>query len=196
MRLGILGGTFNPIHLGHLALAEAAREACRLDQVWLIPTATPPHKAARGLLDGRHRLAMVRLAIRGNPAFRACDWELRRGGVSYTINTVRDIHARHPRAKLFLIVGSDMLGVSWYRMRELQHVCTFVVAQRPSASHRARLVTGARRLPMPELDISSSAIRDRLRRGESARYLLPDAVRAYALRHRLYQRSRSSRNTP
>jgi len=189
MRIGIFGGTFNPVHLGHLVLAETARDACRLDQIWWIPTATPPHKPSRHLVDGRHRLAMVRLAIRGNAAFRACDWELRRGGVSYTIDTVQAIRARHPRAKLFVIVGADMVGVRWYRMRDLQRLCTFVAAQRPAVAHRARVLTGARALPMPELNISSSAIRDRLRRGQSIRYLVPETVHAYVRRHRLYQRS-------
>ena len=190
MRLGIFGGTFNPIHLGHLVLAEAAREVCWLDQVWFMPTATPPHKTIRGLIEGRHRLAMVRLAVRGHPAFHASDLELRRGGTSYTIDTMHAIRRRYPRAKLFVIVGSDMVGIRWYRMRELQRLCTFVVAQRPSAPRRPVMLTGATRISMPALEISSSAIRDRVRRGQSVRYLVPEAVRRYLLRHRLYPHAR------
>ncbi|MBI4323180.1 MAG: nicotinate (nicotinamide) nucleotide adenylyltransferase [Candidatus Omnitrophica bacterium] len=210
MRLGILGGTFNPIHLGHVILAECARDQCALDQVWFIPTAIPPHKPSRQLLDGAQRLALVRLAIRGHPAFRASDVELRLGGVSYTLRTVRLLRARHPHANLFLIVGSDMLQVPWYGMAELRRLCTFVVAPRPTTRplrpfdaprHAAGLAQGrperakrveGRRLPgmrtitIPQVEISSSMIRARIRRGRSIRYLVPDAVRQAILRRRLY----------
>lgn len=193
MRLGILGGTFNPIHLGHLMLAECARDQCALDQVWFVPTAIPPHKPSRRLLDGAQRLALVRLAIRGHPAFRASDVELRLGGVSYTLRTVRLLRARDPRADLFLIVGSDMLQVPWYGMEELRRLCTFVVAHRPERP-RSRTIGGVegRRLPgmrtitIPQVEISSSMIRSRIRRGRSIRYLVPDAVRQSILRRRLY----------
>jgi nicotinate-nucleotide adenylyltransferase len=186
MRLGILGGTFNPIHVGHLILAECAREQCALDRVWFIPTAHPPHKSAPGLLDGAVRLRLIRLAIRGHPAFSASDLELKRGGVSYTIWTVGHLRQRYPQAKVFLIVGSDMLTVPWYAMKELKRLCTFVVADR-SASGRSEGFGGARRLVMPRVDISSSLIRDRIRRGRSIAYLVPDAVAEYIARHRLYQ---------
>ena len=185
MRLGILGGTFNPIHLGHLMLAECAREQCALDQVWFMPTAIPPHKPSRQLLDGAQRLALVRLAIRGHEAFRASDLELRLGGVSYTLRTVRLLRARDPRAKLFLIVGADMLRVSWYGMEELRRLCTFVVAQRPSVEPFRRL-RGMRTITIPQVEIASSMIRARIRRGRSIRYLVPEAVRQSILRRRLY----------
>ncbi len=185
MRLGLLGGTFNPIHLGHLLLAECAREQCALDQVWFMPTAIPPHKPSRQLLDGEQRLALVRLAIRGHPAFRASDVELRLGGVSYTFRTVRLLRARDPRAKMFLIMGSDMLQVSWYGMEELRRLCTFVVAGRPTTQPLRRL-PGMRTIAIPQVEISSSMIRARIRRGQSIRYLVPDAVRQSILRRRLY----------
>lgn len=185
MRLGILGGTFNPIHLGHLMLAECAREQCALDQVWFMPTAIPPHKPSRQLLDGQQRLALVRLAIRGHPAFRASDVELWLGGVSYTLRTVRLLRARDPRAKIFLIVGSDMLQVSWYGMKELRRLCTFVVAQRPT-TQPIRRRPGMRAVTIPQVEISSSMIRARIRRNQSIRYLVPDAVRQSILRRHLY----------
>jgi len=230
MRLGILGGTFNPIHVGHLILAEAAREQCRLDQVWFIPTATPPHKPAKDLADAAHRLAMVRLAVRGHRAFRASDLELNLGGISYSLHTVRLIRQRHPAAQLHFIIGSDMLRVPWYGFRELTSLCRFVVADRagtvlagersersesrswdeevsrraggatgrpvtpladPAKGGEAKLPAGLRtckRLAMPELDISSSEIRRRVRQGRSIRYLVPDAVARYIARHRLYLR--------
>lgn len=190
MRLGILGGTFNPIHLGHLILAECAREQCALDQVVFIPTAQPPHKSSRNLLDGLVRFAMVRLAIRGHPAFRVSDCEVRRGGLSYTIRTVHALRQRHPAARLFLIVGSDMLQASWYRMDELRRLCTFVVARRPTRG-RGRSPRDVQWLTMPAVDLSSSMIRARIRRGQSIRYLVPEAVERYLTRHHLYRRGGS-----
>ncbi|MBI3319495.1 MAG: nicotinate (nicotinamide) nucleotide adenylyltransferase [Candidatus Omnitrophica bacterium] len=192
MRLGILGGTFNPIHLGHLVLAESAREQCALDEVWFIPTATPPHKSSRDLLDGRRRLELIRVAVRGHPSFRASDLELRLGGISYTLRTVRAIRQDHPKAKLFCIVGSDMLTVPWYGLEELCRLCTFVAAKRPMTA-TARRFPAMRWLSMPYLDISSSMIRARLQRGQSIRYLVPDAVARSISRHRLYQRASSPR---
>ena len=188
MRLGLFGGTFNPIHLGHLMLAERAREQCRLDQVWFLPTATPPHKASRELLCGADRLALVRLAVKGHPAFRASDLELRRGGVSYTIDTVLELRRRYPKAKLFLIVGADLLGERWHRLDELTRLCTFVVAPRSDAA-MPRRVPRMRRLRMPQIEISSSMIRRRLGQGKSIRYLVPDAVERAITRRRFYQRS-------
>jgi len=194
MRLGIFGGTFNPIHCGHLLLAESAREQYRLDQVWFIPTATPPHKPPRDLLDGAARLSLIRLAIRGQPAFRASDLELRLGGVSYTIMTVRRIASEYPRAKLFLIVGSDLLHVRWYAAAELRRLCTIVVAKRPgSPSSTSGLIAQpgrTRRITLPVVEISSSMIRERIRRGRSIRYLVPDAVARAIERRGLYRKGR------
>ena len=187
MRLGILGGTFNPIHLGHLLLAECAREQCRLDAVWFVPAADPPHKSSRGLLDGRRRLRLVRLAVRGHPAFHGSDLELRMGGVSYTIRTIRALNARYPKARLFFIIGADMLNVPWYRFDELRRRCTFVVAAR-AAGGPVRRRPGIRRIVMPPVGISSSMIRDRIRRGRSIRYLVPEPVAQAIVRGRLYQK--------
>lgn len=193
MKLGIFGGTFNPIHLGHLVLAECAREQCALDEVWFMPTATPPHKSSRNLLDGPRRLALIRLAIRGHSAFRASDLELRLGGVSYTVRTMREIRRRYPRAKLFCLVGSDMLTVPWYGLDELRRLCTFVAAKRPIDAGRDRRFPVMQWVSMPGLEISSSMIRARLQRGQSIRYLVPDAVARCISRHRLYQRASSLR---
>lgn len=187
LRLGIFGGTFNPIHLGHLVLAEAAREQCRLDRIYFIPTAVPPHKRAPELIDGRHRLAMVRLAVRGNPAFRASDLELRLGGISYTLRTVQELTRREPSATWFVVVGSDMLAVRWRGLEEIARRCAFVVGERPSIGARRRFPR-MRRIEIPQLAISSSMIRQRIRRRHSIRYLAPEAVAAYIRQHRLYQR--------
>ena len=188
MRLGIFGGTFNPIHLGHLLLAETARETLRLDRVLFIPTHQPPHKAPPDLLDGRTRLTLIKLAVRDHPAFRASDLELRRGGVSYTVDTVRAVRRAHPRARLFLLLGQDLLRVQWKGWDELARRCRIVVAARETRAppHPARNVTWLR---MPRMEVASSEIRSRLRRGRSIRYLVPRAVERFAQRHRLYRRS-------
>ena len=194
MRLGILGGTFNPIHTGHLLLAECAREQCALDRVLFVPAATPPHKAAPDLLDGRQRLALIRLAIRGHAAFQASDVELKLGGVSYTVRTLQALHARHPAAKLFFLVGSDMLRVPWHRWDDVKRLCTFIVADRRSHPSRA-LKSGqfgkVQWLTMPQIEIASSTIRARIRQRRSIRYLVPDAVARYIATHRLFQRGRA-----
>ena len=116
IRLGIFGGTFNPIHHGHLLLAETARERLQLDRLLFVPTGTPPHKRAAGVLPGPDRMALIEAAIRDQPAFVASDIELQRRGVSYTLDTVTALHTQLPMAKLFLIVGQDMLGVTWLPM--------------------------------------------------------------------------------
>ncbi len=185
MRLGIFGGTFNPIHYGHLMLAECAREQFRLDEIWFMPTATPPHKIGRELPGGRVRLAMVKLAVRSHPNLCGCDLELRRGGVSYTLDTIQAVHREHPRARLFFIMGSDMLRVPWRGLPTLRRLCTFLAAERPDGA--AKRWPGVRTINMPTLAISSSEIRARVRRGESIRYWVPDAVAAYIHRHRLYR---------
>ena len=190
MRLGILGGTFNPIHIGHLLLAECARQQCGLDAVWFMPAAQPPHKSSRELLDGRTRLRLIRLATQGHPAFQASDLELKQGGVSYTIRTIRALKARDPKTQLFFIIGSDMLEVPWRRFGELRRLCTFVVAAR-TAEATGRRRPGIRRIVMPRVDISSSSIRERVRRGRSIRYLVPEPVARAIARGRLYQGSKA-----
>lgn len=187
MRLGIFGGTFNPIHWGHLLLAETARETLALDRVVFIPTSKPPHKSARDLLPGEVRLQLITLAIQGHPAFVASDIELQRPGVSYSIDTVRILHQRLPQAKLFLIVGADMFGVRWVSWKEIAALCTVVVAHRPGA-RAIRREAGVRWLPMPQVEIASSDIRARLRNGRSIRYLVPSAVERYLRTHQLYSR--------
>ena len=189
MRLGILGGTFNPIHVGHLILAECAREHARLEQVWFIPTAMPPHKRPSELANAAARWDMVRLAIRGQPALRANAMEVRRGGVSYTVDTVRAIRRRHPRARLFLIVGSEMLRVHWYGLTEIARSCTFLVASRTTARPRRPRGLRIQWLQMPRIEISSSMIRARRHQRRSIRFLVPKPVARYIERHHLYRRA-------
>ena len=186
MRIGIFGGTFNPIHLGHLLLAETARDALTLDRVLFIPTNQPPHKTARDLLPAAERLTLIRLAIKDHPSFVASDIELQRTGPSYSIDTIKILRRQLPDAKLFLLIGQDMLGVPWLAWNELKRLCTIVAARRPG-SRPKRSETGIKWLEMPELGVASSDIRHRLRIGRSIRYLVPASVERYIRQRRLYQ---------
>ncbi len=185
MRLGIFGGTFNPIHWGHLLLAETARERLWPDRGLFTPPRHPPHKPTRALLPGAVRFELVQLAIRDNPVFVASDIELQRDGVSYSIETVRTLHGQLPAAKLFLLVGEDMLSVRWMAWKELKALCTIVVAHR-SGGTPSRRETGLKWLAMPQIDISSTAIRAKLKAGRSIRYLVPHAVERHIRQHQLY----------
>ena len=194
-RIGVFGGTFDPPHAGHLALAERARERLGLDRVLFVPAGTPPHKRARRLSSARTRAAMTRLALRGHPAFRLSTLELARRGPSFTVDTLRTLRARHPGARLFLLIGEDSLGDfrTWRDPQGIRALATLVVARRPAnGGARARRSPAPRRgvvwLDNPGLDISSSALRARARAGQSLRYLVPDAVARYVTRHRLYRR--------
>ncbi len=174
MRVGLLGGTFNPIHNGHLILAEQAREALDLDRVLFIPTASPPHKPAQSILSGKDRLRLVREAVKGNSAFAVSDIELKRGGISYTLETVQALHKRFPGWKLFIIIGQDMLAVRWRGWDEILKICRLGVAVRPDAA--IKIKPPAKPIPMPPIGISSSEIRSRVAAGQSIRYLVPNAV--------------------
>lgn len=186
MRFGIVGGTFNPIHWGHLLLAETARDVLALDRVLFIPARQPPHKSAKGLLPGPVRYEMVQLAIRDHPTFVASDIELQRDDVSYSLETVQILSKQLPTAKLFLVIGEDMLSVKWKGWDELKALCTVVVAHRPGAV-KPRREAGLKWLPMPQVEIASSDIRARLKAGRSIRYLVPAAVERHIRQHKLYQ---------
>ena len=186
LRLGIFGGAFNPIHWGHLVLAETAREVLSLDRVIFIPTRQPPHKSGKALAPGAVRLALIRLAIREHPAFAVSEIELERPGMSYALETVKTIQSSVGEAKLFLLIGEDMLAVRWVGWEELKRMCTVVVARRPS-TRRTRREGRLRRLDMPQIAISSWDIRARIRAGRSIRYLVPHPVEQYIRQHRLYR---------
>ena len=197
MRIGILGGTFNPPHLGHLVSAQEAYLQLRLDRVALIPARIPPHKPVEDEPGIEHRLEMCRLAIAGDERrFEVSDLEARREGTSYTVDTLEELHANQPESELFLIVGGDVaLGFgSWQDPERVLALATLAVAQRPGTprsevEHTLSEVAGgekARFFSMPEIGISSTMLRERARDGEPTRYLVPDGVRSYIDRYRLY----------
>jgi nicotinate-nucleotide adenylyltransferase len=192
-RIGLLGGTFDPVHNGHLIAAQAAREAAKLNEVWFIPTSTPPHKPQPGA-DGENRRLMLEAAIAGNSSFRIEEIELRREGTSYTIDTVTALQEQFPEVQFYWIVGSDMLMdlPNWRRIEELAERLSFIGLERPDQPGddgllpvfiRRRLIKAT----MPPMGISSSEIRHLLKEGRSIRYMLPDSVLDFIQRNDLYE---------
>ena len=192
-RVGVFGGSFDPPHFGHLALAEWARTELSLDRVLFVPAGEPPHKRHRARTVPRHRVAMTRLAVRGNPAFGVCTLEARRAGPSYTVDTLHALAAESPRTEWHLLMGADMFATfdTWRGPNEIARRAVLVVALRPGARAvgRRRLTGGGRGLVWltnPGLEVSSSALRARAANGLGLRYLVPDAVARYIARHGLY----------
>lgn len=202
MKIGCLGGSFDPVHLGHLVLAEAAREAIGLDRIVLMVAGAPPHKTGRALASAADRVEMARRAVAGHPGYAVDDRETRREGPSFTIDTVRELRAGlAPDDRLYWIVGSDTLPdlPGWKDGRELLDLVTFVTAARPDHDVGAALDSlrpeigdevvlrlAAHVVPMPAIGISSTGIRRRVRDGASIRWLVPDAVRAWIRERSLY----------
>ncbi len=214
MRIGIFGGTFNPIHMGHLIAAEEIRQSRSLDRVLFVPSARPPHKPAPELLCAESRLEMARLAIQGNPAFEVSEIELERRGRSYSVETIETLYNQWGKDQaLYFILGIDaFLEIdSWYAPARLIRLCHFVVMSRPGYSFQevCSVLSGTfgiecnttdRRIPLPAghtlfleevtpIGISSTGIRRRIREGRSVKYLLPRPVESYILSNHLYVES-------
>ena len=192
MRIGLFGGTFDPVHLGHLRAAESAREALSLDRVALVPSAVPPHRG-RPASAAEDRLEMARLAALTHPAFEAWDVELRRAGPSYTVDTVRAVREARPEDELVLLVGADtwpeMTG--WREPERLFSMVEVAVAERPGeplGAIRPPFPTSrpVHRVEGPSLPISATAVRGLVAAGRSVRYLVPEAVALYIETRRLY----------
>jgi nicotinate-nucleotide adenylyltransferase len=189
--VGILGGVFDPVHNGHLAVARLAMDYFGLPEVFFVPAGTPPHKHATHS-TALHRLSMLKAALRGVRGCTVWDGELRRGGSSYTIDTLRIFGKRHPGSPLYFIIGSDNLVEisSWRDYTTLMETAVFCVAHRPGHSLRVpRALSGLRMkvFPSPEWGISSSTIREYLSRGYSCAHLLPAAALRYIRAHGLYK---------
>jgi nicotinate-nucleotide adenylyltransferase len=191
MRLGVFGGTFDPVHLAHLALAEQCREQGGLDRVLFIPAPRPPHKPDRVAAPFHHRVEMLELAIAGYPAFAVDQMEKDRPGPSFTADTLRELRERQPENELFLLVGSDCLPYlpTWHETAQIAALATLLVAERPNWSLAAEIPPAfrAQRIQMPLLDISSRDLRRRISEGRSIRYLVPRAVECYIQQHGLYR---------
>lgn len=193
MRVGIMGGTFDPVHLGHLLAAELAREAAGLDEVWFMPSYVPPHKAKGPAAAPEERLEMVRLAVEGNPSFRVTDIEIRKGGTSYTVDTLALLMKEHPDAEFSYIIGADMVMYlpKWYRITDIVRQIGFIGLARPGwetdlGALPAEIREKVTLVPMVRMELSSTEIRRRLSEGQSVRYMLPERVREYIEGRGLY----------
>jgi nicotinate-nucleotide adenylyltransferase len=187
-RIGILGGSFDPIHFGHLLMAQSAAEALKLDAVFFVPAFRSPFKTRRSLPDASKRLFMVKEAIKGNPVFKLYDGELRRGEISFTIDTLKELKAKYPKATFHLLMGADNLR-SFHRWRDPQGIlklARLVVLNRPGFDKNYPKRWPFLKINMPAVDISSSDIRQRLKTRRSIWYLTPKAVIRYIMRYRLY----------
>ncbi len=195
MRLAIFGGTFDPVHYGHLRLAEEAREAANLERVLFVPASVSPFRSSEPPSAAEARVQMVRLAVQHNPHFEVSEIEIRRGGVSYTVDTLRVIRQQYPEAELFLILGADALQgfMEWREPYLIAHECHLLVGVRPNYDLQHTLEQlpepirqRVQQVPMTPMGISANDIRQRVRTGRSIRYLTPQDVIEYIQQHRLY----------
>jgi nicotinate-nucleotide adenylyltransferase len=212
LKLGILGGTFDPIHLGHLRLAEEVGEAFNLEKLYLIPASSPPHKGGEEVAPFHHRFEMARIAVEGSSLLTALDLEGRRKGLSYSIETLKEFHRFYPSdLELFFVLGTDaFLEIeTWKDYRDLFSNAHFVVIQRPGiAFGKTRAHLSSLGIPFREkgegrfvgpsghevifmettvMDISSTQIREKVSEGKSIRYLVPEGVRCYISKTGLYR---------
>ncbi len=193
MKIGIYGGTFDPPHLGHLIVAEYVRATLGLDRIVFVPVATAPHKQGQQVTEGRHRLAMLELAVAGNPAFVVSDEEIRRGGVSYTVDTLAALRAAEPGAEFFVLIGADnaLEFDSWKDPGGIRAGARIVVMHRPGVAldeeALAEKIPGAVVVRVPGIEIAAREIRRSVAKGRSIRYRVPDVVRAYVLENGLYR---------
>lgn len=202
-RIGLMGGTFDPIHIGHLMLAECAYEQFGLDEVLFLPSGNPPHKQDRtdGASD-RERLEMVRLAVADNPHFAIDEEEMRRAGLTYTSETLRRLRSGHPENDYYFIIGADSLATfdTWKNPESICRNCILAVAARdkmPFEELESRMEELRRRfgatiylLRTPDVEIASSNLRSMVRDGHSIRYFVPDSVRQYIETHQIYGNTR------
>lgn len=198
-KVGIMGGTFNPIHNRHLFLAEHACGQAGLDYVVFMPTRIPPHKPNENIVSADHRLNMTGLAIEGNPHFVLSDMEIKRSGTTYTADTLRILKENEPGTEYYFIVGADsfMAMLDWMEPRTIFELSTVIVGGRDQytrqqldemAEHIKKSFSGrVIFLDMPLIEISSEMIRERVKTGKSIRYYVPDKVESYIIEHNLYK---------
>lgn len=193
MRIGIIGGTFNPIHYGHLVSASEVCSKFKLDKVIFVPSSLNPLKNTSNLAEAHHRLKMIKLAIAGNPLFEVSDIEIKRGGISYTIDTIKELVKKYGKdTNIYFIIGIDaFLEInSWVAPDALLKMCKFIVTTRPGYDvKKAKQIfkKHTETMEITYLEISSSDIRKRIKSGSSIKYLLPERVENYIQKHKLYK---------
>lgn len=188
MKIGILGGTFNPVHIGHLILAEEAREKIGLDKIIFVPTYLPPHKNNSDIASAANRFEMIKTAIRANRAFMVSDLEIKRQGKSYTIDTLRELKKKYPKDELYFISGSDLLKYleAWKDLAEILKMVKFIVATRPGYPLE-KIPHYISTVSIRAVDVSAFEIREAIKEKKSFRYLVPESVFNYITKRRLYR---------
>ena len=192
MKIGVLGGTFNPVHNGHLVLAEEVCKKLRLDKIILIPTNLPPHKKNINLADTADRYQMLLIATEGRDLFEVSDIEIKKGGKSYTAETLKELRANYgDSAQIYFIVGSDSLGElpAWKNLDEVLRLAKFTVVNRPGFE-MAGLPAETETVEIPSIDVSSTEIRRRVKEGVSIDGLVPKSVKEYIEEKRLYSKDK------
>jgi len=197
VRLGIFGGTFDPIHIGHLVAAQVTLEEAELDRVLFVPAGVNPLKVGRQITDGEHRLNMVQAAVGDHPKFLVEDWELQQPGPSFTANTLEYLHEKYPDDELFLIIGADNLHIlpKWRAVDKITELATILAVTRPGFELKSEahlmfpeLAKRVQYVEIPGLDISSTWIRERLVKNRSVEHLLATPVIRYIKEQGLYGR--------
>jgi nicotinate-nucleotide adenylyltransferase len=199
MKIGLIGGTFDPIHYGHLILAEYVRESCKLDKVIFIPTGLPPHKDLSKVKDSETRLKMTKLGTNSNPYFQVSDIETYRIGISYTIDTLLEFKELYPRDQIYFIMGADSLFdlSTWKDYQKIIQAVNLIAVNRPGGKnhligekikeYNEAFGSNIIEVESPLIDISSLDIRTRVKNGKSIKYLLPSIVEDYISRNNLYK---------
>lgn len=188
MKIGILGGTFNPIHIGHLILAEEAREKLKLGKIIFVPASFPPHKENSDIASAGDRLAMLKKAVKGNKNFSVSSIEIKRGGRSYTIDTIREFKKMYPDDELYFIIGSDLLKYleDWKDLDEITKLVKFITVTRPGYPLE-KMPSYIKTMAIRAVDVSAFEIRQCIKENKSFRYLVPDAVLNYINKKGLYR---------
>ncbi len=187
-RIGLLGGTFDPVHSGHLLIAQACVDQLQLDEMVFMPTAVPPHKQGRWILDAEHRYQLLQLALQGHAQMGVSRWEIDRGGVSYTVDTLRHLHELHTQMECYLILGSDSFHAldTWKSVDEIRQLARLAVVERPGSAV-TEVSDDVVFIQMDPVLIASSDIRRRCTDGLSLKDLVPEGVATYISEHALYQ---------
>lgn len=189
-RIGIMGGTFDPVHIAHLVIAQEVLEKLKLRQVWFVPSFIPPHKKDNRVSKPQHRLKMLKLATENDKRFSISDVELKRKGISYTVDTLKELSLSNPGIKLYLILGVDNLKYlsTWKEPEEVYGLAQVVLVRRPGYRLPSgnRWVEKAVTIEAPLWEVSSSQIRERVKAGLSISYWVPEKVRKYIEKHKLY----------
>ncbi|NMD70629.1 nicotinate-nucleotide adenylyltransferase [Bacillus sp. DNRA2] len=186
-KIGILGGTFDPPHNGHLLIANEVLEALELDEIWFLPNQEPPHKSKSGGASNIDRIKMLELATCGHPKFRIEKLELERSGPSYTYETMKLMNEMFPEIDFYFIIGADMVEYlsKWYKIDQLINIVKFVGVNRPDYEEITEFPII--NVTVPEMGVSSKLIRDRLKENKTIRYLVPESVQEYIEEKKLYE---------